>query len=239
MRSPRTSRASAAPRRTTCARRSARRTVRRWPSSSRSSSSAARHRAHRAGDRVAVGDERALGDYSFNKSHAACYTLIAYRTAWLKANSGRVHGRADLLGDGHQGQGAFLRGPGRADRDPDPSPGRQRLRPRVLVVDGNIRFGLDAVKGVRYPAVEAIKQCTRIRSQPPHPRPKPFLNLFDFCAGSTAGRQQEGDRGADRMRCFRLHGATRKGMVTVLEQAQAAGKKVQQDAEIGQGSIFE
>ena len=25
-------------------------------------------------------------DYSFNKSHAACYALIAYRTAWLKAN---------------------------------------------------------------------------------------------------------------------------------------------------------
>ena len=26
-------------------------------------------------------------DYSFNKSHAACYALIAYRTAWLKAHS--------------------------------------------------------------------------------------------------------------------------------------------------------
>ncbi|MBD0338200.1 MAG: DNA polymerase III subunit alpha, partial [Thermoleophilia bacterium] len=25
-------------------------------------------------------------DYSFNKAHAACYALIAYRTAWLKAN---------------------------------------------------------------------------------------------------------------------------------------------------------
>ena len=25
-------------------------------------------------------------DYSFNKSHAACYALIAYQTAWLRAN---------------------------------------------------------------------------------------------------------------------------------------------------------
>src|SRR5918997_708847 len=25
-------------------------------------------------------------DYSFNKSHAACYALVSYRTAWLKAN---------------------------------------------------------------------------------------------------------------------------------------------------------
>src|SRR6202000_3296683 len=25
-------------------------------------------------------------EYSFNKSHAACYALISYRTAWLRAN---------------------------------------------------------------------------------------------------------------------------------------------------------
>ena len=25
-------------------------------------------------------------DYSFNKSHAACYAYISYQTAWLKAN---------------------------------------------------------------------------------------------------------------------------------------------------------
>jgi DNA polymerase-3 subunit alpha len=37
---------------------------------------------------------------------------------------------------------------------------------------------------------------------------------------------------------FGSTGATRKGMLSVLEQAQAAGQKVQQDAEIGQGSIF-
>src|SRR5215217_1885233 len=28
----------------------------------------------------------AAADYSFNRSHAACYGLISYRTAWLKAN---------------------------------------------------------------------------------------------------------------------------------------------------------
>ena len=31
-------------------------------------------------------DMESSQDYSFNKSHAACYALIAYRTAWLKAN---------------------------------------------------------------------------------------------------------------------------------------------------------
>ena len=50
------------------------------------------------------------GDYSFNKSHAACYALISYRTAYLKANYPvRVHGRPHLQRHGHQGQGAVLR----------------------------------------------------------------------------------------------------------------------------------
>ncbi len=31
-------------------------------------------------------DMESSQDYSFNKAHAACYALIAYRTAWLKAN---------------------------------------------------------------------------------------------------------------------------------------------------------
>src|SRR3954468_12097512 len=32
------------------------------------------------------GVNEAAADYSFNRSHAACYGLITYRTAWLKAN---------------------------------------------------------------------------------------------------------------------------------------------------------
>ena len=43
-----------------------------------------------------------------------------------------------------------------------------------VVVDGNIRFGLDAVKGVGYQAVEAIK---RARDEG-----GPFASLWDFCA---------------------------------------------------------
>src|SRR6201999_805161 len=38
---------------------------------------------------------------------------------------------------------------------------------------------------------------------------------------------------------FGSTGASRKGMLSVLEQAQASGQKAQQDALIGQGSIFD
>ena len=44
---------------------------------------------------------------------------------------GRVHGRPDLLGDGHQGQGAVLRQPDGEHGDRDPAAGREQVGPRV------------------------------------------------------------------------------------------------------------
>ena len=71
-------------------------------------------------------------DYSFNKSHAACYALIAYRTAWLKANyTAEYMAALDLLGHVDQGQGSVLRRPLRGDGHRDPPARRQPVRPRV------------------------------------------------------------------------------------------------------------
>ncbi len=55
-------------------------------------------------------DMESSQDYSFNKAHSACYALIAYRTAWLKANHPvRVHGGAHLERDEHEGPRPDLR----------------------------------------------------------------------------------------------------------------------------------
>ncbi len=100
---------------------------------------------------------------------------------------------------------------------------------------GSIRFGLDAVKGVGYQAVEAIKRA-REGSDPA----RPFISLWDFCerVDSRAVNKKAIEA---LIKCGALGstGATRKGMLMVLEQAQAAGQKAQQDAQIGQGSIFD
>ena len=229
------SRASAAPRRTTCARRSARRTARRWPSSSPSSSPA----AARSGTARAVIEwlwttNEKSADYSFNKSHAACYALIAYRTAWLKANYPAEY-MAALISSVMDTKDKVPFFVAQAEEM-----GIEILPPDVnlsdhefVVVDGNIRFGLDAVKGVGFAAVEAIKRGAR------GGRPVP-VDLWDFCARVDGARgQQEGDRGADQVRRVRLHRRDAQGMLLVLEQAQGAGQKAQQDAQIGQGSIFD
>jgi DNA polymerase-3 subunit alpha len=101
-----------------------------------------------------------------------------------------------------------------------------------VVVEGNIRFGLDAVKGVGYAAVEAIKAARGEGG--------PFESLWDFCARVDARAvNKKAIEALIKCGAFGSTGASRKGMLGVLEQAQAAGQKTQQDAQIGQGSIFD
>src|SRR5437879_2436465 len=100
------------------------------------------------------------------------------------------------------------------------------------VVEGNIRFGLDAVKGVGYQAVEAIKRARQEGGE--------FSSLWDFCE-RVDSRTVNKKAIEALIKCGALGstGASRKGMLAVLESAQAGGQKMQQDALIGQGSIFD
>jgi DNA polymerase-3 subunit alpha len=172
-------------------------------------------------------------DYSFNKSHAACYALIAYRTAWLKANYSAEY-MAALISSVMSTKDKVPFFVARCEEM-----GIEILPPDVnlsdhefTVVEGNIRFGLDAVKGVGHQAVEAIKRAREEGGE--------FSSLWDFCerVDSRAVNKKAIEA---LIKCGALGstGATRKGMLAVLSQAQAAGQKSQQDALIGQGSIFD
>jgi DNA polymerase III subunit alpha len=172
-------------------------------------------------------------DYSFNRSHAACYALIAYRTAWLKANYPAEY-MAALISSVMDTKDKVPFFVAKAEEM-----GIEILPPDVnlsdhefVVVDGNIRFGLDAVKGVGYQAVEAIKRAREEGG--------PFESIWDFCCRVDCRAVNK--RAIEALiKCGALGStqATRKGMLMVLEQAQAAGSKQQQDAQIGQGSIFD
>ena len=172
-------------------------------------------------------------DYSFNKSHAACYGLIAYRTAWLKANYPAEY-MAALISSVMSTKDKVPFFVARCEEM-----GIEILPPDVnlsdhefTVVERNIRFGLDAVKGVGYQAVEAIKRAREDGG--------PFTSIWDFC--ERVDNRTVNKKAIDALiKCGALGstGATRKGMLDVLEQAQAAGQKIQQDALIGQGSIFD
>ena len=172
-------------------------------------------------------------DYSFNKSHAACYALIAYRTAWLKANHPAEY-MAALISSVMDTKDKVPFFVAKAEEM-----GIEILPPDVnlsdhefVVVEGNIRFGLDAVKGVGYQAVEAIKAAREEGGN--------FESIWDFCCRvDCKAVNKRAMEALIKCGAFGSTGASRKGMLAVLEQAQGAGSKQQQDAQIGQGSIFD
>jgi DNA polymerase III subunit alpha len=101
-----------------------------------------------------------------------------------------------------------------------------------VVVEGAIRFGLDAVKNVGYAAVEKIMEARAEGGR--------FTSIWDFCERVDA-RTVNKKAIESLVRCGALDstGASRLGMLEILPNAQAAGQKQQQDAELGQGSIFD
>ena len=101
-----------------------------------------------------------------------------------------------------------------------------------VVVEGKIRFGLDAVKGVGYAAVEAIKRAREDGGE--------FSSLWDFCERvDNRAVNKKAIEALIKCGAFGTTGDSRKGMLEVLEAAQGAGAQTQQDALIGQGSIFD
>jgi DNA polymerase-3 subunit alpha len=177
-------------------------------------------------------DMESSQDYSFNKAHAACYALIAYRTAWLKAHHPHEY-MAALISSVMNTK----------DRVPFyvnacHEMGIEVLPPDVnssqtdfAIVEGKIRFGLNAVKNVGESAAEAI---VRARAD------GAFESIWDFT--ERADPQVVNKRALESLvKCGALDsmGASRLGMLSVLDQALAFGSKQAADRLAGQASIFD
>jgi len=173
------------------------------------------------------------GDYSFNKSHAACYALISYRTAYLKANF-PVQYMAALISSVMD------------TKDKVPfyvtvanEMGIEVLPPDINEsvldfrgVEGRIRFGLNAVKNVGETAIRNILDARE--------RGGFFVDLFDFCERVDLGVvNQRAVESLVKSGAMDSIGPSRRGMLQVLAQAMAYGKKSRADADRGQASIFD
>ena len=177
-------------------------------------------------------DIEASQDYSFNKSHAACYALIAYRTAYMRAHHPREY-MAALISSVMSTK----------DRVPFyvnacDEMGIEVLPPDVntsqldfAVVEEKIRFGLSAVKNVGEPAARAI---IRARDEG-----GPFTSIWEFC--ERVDPQASNKRALESLiKCGALDstGATRMGMLNALEAALSHGQRAQTDRLLGQSSLF-
>ena len=120
-------------------------------------------------------DEMAeFAKYAFNKSHAACYAVVAYRTAYLKAYY-PAEFMASMLN-------SYL---GNLDKVPEyidecKRMGIQILKPDInkssgkfTVEDGKIRFGLGSIKNVGVQPVDNIVKNREENGE--------FTGFTDFC----------------------------------------------------------
>ena len=175
----------------------------------------------------------ATGDYSFNKSHAACYAMISYRTAWLKANY-PVEYMAALVSSvmNTKDKVPFYVNQCREMGIEVLPPDVNTSEVDFTVVEGQIRFGMNAVKGVGVGAIEAII-AARVEGGP-------FESLYDFCA--RVDSQMANKRVLEaliRSGAFDSTGDPRRGMLEALPVAMSDGERRRKDAAHGQGGLFD
>ncbi|MBQ6605440.1 DNA polymerase III subunit alpha [Candidatus Saccharibacteria bacterium] len=175
-----------------------------------------------------------FANYCFNKSHAACYGLVSYWTAYLKAHYPDAYMAALMTADMRW-----------TDRLAIEIAECKRMGLKVLGPDINqsygdfgivkgektIRFGLSGIKGVGKALVEE-------KVIPERDKNGPFKSVCDFAkrVDSTKFNKKAWEStiktgGFDRF-------GTRSDLLYNLENIQAYGAKMQKDAASGQTDLF-
>jgi DNA polymerase-3 subunit alpha len=172
--------------------------------------------------------------YGFNKSHAAAYAIVAYQTAYLKANYPVEFLCAMMTNDMSDTAKlsqyiAEARTMGVEVLAPDVNESQVAFAPAR---DGKvIRFGLAAIKGVGEVAVEAILKARGEGGK--------FNSLSDLCErvdGRTVNRKTlEGLIKSGACDCF---GQTRATLFAQIERTLARAASIIADKQSGQSSLF-
>jgi DNA polymerase III subunit alpha len=186
-------------------------------------------------------DWEAFAQYAFNKSHSTCYSLVAYHTAYLKANFPAEYMAAVLTHSQNNLENVtfFI--------EECRSLGIMVLGPHVnesgvyfeVNKQGEIRFGLGAIKGAGDAAVESIIQERDAKG--------PYEDIFDF-----SKRLNQRAVNKKTFECLALSGAfdcfkdlhrrqyvyAREGDVSLIEKAIKFAAKTQQEEQSAQASLF-
>ncbi|MTI21708.1 DNA polymerase III subunit alpha [Fulvivirga sp. RKSG066] len=186
-------------------------------------------------------DWEAFAAYAFNKSHSTCYSLVAYHTAYLKAHYPAEYMAAVLThNQSNIEKVTFFMEECR-------SQGIKVLGPHInesqvnfaVNKEGEIRFGLGAIKGSGEAAVEAIIQEREENG--------PFKDIFEFAERvklRTVNKKTfECLAMSGAFDCFQeyhrrqyLHAA--EGELSLIEMVIKYANKMQQEADSAQASLF-
>jgi DNA polymerase-3 subunit alpha len=168
--------------------------------------------------------------YGFNKAHSVCYGLLAYRTAWLKANHplafmaallSSLKNNADKVAE-YLAECTIMKVP---IRPPDVNVSGTDF----TVADGAIRFGLGAVRNV---GEGAIAELIAVRAD------APFASLADICA-RVDGRQVNRRVLESLIKAGALDSfGGRAALLAGLDSALDYGQQIAQERDLGQTSLF-
>ena len=186
-------------------------------------------------------DWEAFAQYAFNKSHSTCYSMVAYHTAYLKANYPAEYMAAVLTHSQNTLENVTF------FTEECRKMGIEVLGPHVnesgvyfeVNNSGAIRFGLGAIKGAGEAAVQSI-----IEEREAHGA---YKDIFDF-----ASRLTQRSVNKKTFECLALSGAfdsfdefhrrqyvyAKEGDINLTEKATRFAAKMQQESMSSQVSLF-
>lgn len=172
--------------------------------------------------------------YCFNKSHAACYGLIAYWTAYLKAHYPDAFMAALMTSDADDIDRLAIeisecRHMGIEVLAPDVN--ESYVEFGVVKGKSQIRFGMSAIKNV---GVGAVEEIIRVRDED-----GPFKDINDFLTRvDTRKVNRKVWESLIKSGAFDSFGITRGDLLFNLDGLLALGSKLHKEKETNQADIF-
>ena len=175
-----------------------------------------------------------FANYCFNKSHAACYGLISYWTAYLKAHYPDAFMAALMTSDAddidrlaieigecrHMGMEVML-----------PDVNESYVEFAVVPQKNQIRFGMSAIKNV---GVGAVEEIIRAREDG-----GPFKDIMDFVQRVDPRKvNRKVWESLAKSGGFEQLGETRANLLYNLDGLLALGSKIHKDKETNQADLF-
>jgi DNA polymerase-3 subunit alpha len=174
-----------------------------------------------------------FAEYGFNRAHSAAYGVIAYQTAYLKANYPLEYMTALLIHmEGNAERVATAIVDCRLRAIDVLAPDINRSATDFSMTDGRILFGLAAIKNVGRHAVESIVALREAEG--------PFKSLEDLCE-RTSAIQDVNRRVLEALvqsgACDSL--GERARLIAALDHAVSRAERARRDRESGQTSLLE
>lgn len=189
--------------------------------------------------------------YGFNKSHAAAYSVLAYRTGWLKANRPAEFMAANLTNEitSTDTLPVYIEEARRMNIPVDP-PDVNVSDINFDVIDGHIIFGLRGIKGMGTGAATVI-----VKERTANGPYKSFIDFLDrvlFLKDDIDTEEEKGSKAPAKLAvnkkaievliktgAFDKLGQTRATLLLNYEQAIDYENKKHLGADSGQQSLFE